>query len=570
MSFVDDINEDITTIKDGLEELHSTAKNQLVSFLQKSGSSYTELLNILKRDEALEDSFVDGSKIAELQQLSYDKDGWTNSFVAQEVEFLPEYYSSQTFPMTMDGGRIIPGSDFSDIFLDREGFWGYMRDDELPVSAEFTLTFKLEREESSKEVNRIYLRTNNSLSIEAFYRTGFGEEWVSIGIRDGRHHLWITPFGGVEIRFVATTSMFAVSYVAACKAIHSISGSLTSTYYDVTDLRKLKVEADAEIPTRTAIRQFVHITNLDSDTVAESGWIEWPNDEIVTLSANEIEAPVESGYLIPSGFIENSIVLREGYREWDAVNETDYPLVTESIERLATDYLDIPSGYLVIQDGIKAIFIGNGETRTEFSKDEDYVATYDTSSNTIHVNTVPGGRLDGMLEHPNAEVLLRKPVSIVQRRTFVLLDTDNTISVSIPTAGITIRTLHIGDTVEDEVTTQDVAIGEYAFDGEAGLTLIEVEGFDGSNPPQILSVYDYFSSRYWLRETQSMPPYSHEYYLEPAESGYKLVTPESNLFLRYLNPTEYNRVAVHFELEGTEDTAPLLRGYKLVNTIDKI
>jgi hypothetical protein len=152
----------------------------------------------------------------------------------------------------------------------------------------------------------------------------------------------------------------------------------------------------------------------------------------------------------------------------------------------------------------------------------------------------------------------------------VLLDTDNTISVSIPTAGITIRTLHIGDTVEDEVTTQDVAIGEYAFDGEAGLTLIEVEGFDGSNPPQILSVYDYFSSRYWLRETQSMPPYSHEYYLEPAESGYKLVTPESNLFLRYLNPTEYNRVAVHFELEGTEDTAPLLRGYKLVNTIDKI
>lgn len=571
MSFVDEINEDINTIKEGIEDLHTRAKKQITSFIQKSGSSHTELLNILKRDEQFEDSFVDGSKIAAVDQLSYDKDGWTNSFVVNEVLFLPEYYTSQAYPMIMEGGRIIPGSNFGDIFLDREGFWGYMKDDDVPVLSEFVTTFQLASGEANKEVNRIYLRTNNIVTVEAFYRENFGDEWVSIGTRGGRHHLWTTPFQGVEIRFQATTTMLAVSFLAACNATYATSGGLTSTYYDITNLRKLRIEADAEIPTGTAIRPFVHITNLETDEIAESGWVEWADkDEIVTLAATEIMAPVESGFLVPSGYINDSIVLRKGYREWEVVDTVDYPLVTESVERLSTNYLDIPDDYLVIHGGIQSLFFGTGETRTEFEINEDYTATYDSDNNTIFVSTIPGGRLDGMVEHPNAEVLLRKPVVVQQRRTFVYLENDNDISVSVPTEGITIRTLHIGDTIEDEITIQGATIGTYTISAKAGLTLIEVEGYSGANPPEILSVYDYFSSRHWLRESDSMPPETNEYYLDPAESGYTIVTPEANLYLRYLNSTDYNNVAVHFELEGTEEVAPLLRGYKLINTIDKI
>jgi hypothetical protein len=570
MSFIENINTDIGVLKDGITELHDRAKKQVTSFIQKSGSSYTELLNILKRDEQFEDSFVDGSKVAALDQLSYDRDGWTNSFIANEVKFLPEYYTSVTYPMVMDGGRIIPGSDFSDIFLDREGFWGYMKDDELPVTTEFTVTFYLNRGETNKEANRVYLRTNNIVTVEAFYRTTYGDEWISLGTREGRHHLWTASFSGVEIKFQAITSMFAVSFLAVCKATYATSASLTSTYYEITDLRKLKIDMDNDIPLGTAIRPFVHITNTDSSTIAESGWVEWNDDEIVTLAATEIEAPVESGFLIPSGYIEDSIVIRKGYREWEELSTMDYPLVTESVDRLATNYLDLPTGYLVMQGGVKAIFHGNGETRTEFERNEDYTVTYDTDLDTILINTIPGGRLDGMVEQPTAEVILRKPVPVIQRRTFVYLENDSYILMSIPTAGITLRTLHIGDSIENENTIQDITMGEYTISGKAGLTLIEVEGYSDINPPMIISVYDYFSSRYWLRESDSMPPETNEYYLEPAESGYKLVTPDTNLFLRYLNPTENNFVALHFEFEGTENIAPLLRGYKLINTIDKI
>lgn len=571
MTFIENINADIETLKDGIADLHSRAKKQVTSFIQKSGSSYTELLNILKRDTQFEDSFVDGSKIAALDQLSYDRDGWTNSFVANEVRFLPEYYTSKTYPMIMNGGRIIPGSDFSDIFLDREGFWGYMKDDDIAVPAEFSIVFELRPGETSKDVNRVYLRTNNILSVEAFYRPAFGDEWISLGIRDNRHHLWTVPFTGVELKFQATGTMFAVSFLSVCNATYAISGSLTSTYYDITDLRKLRIDTDADVPQGTAIRSFVHITNTVSDTIAESGWVEWSDrDDIVTLAATEISAPVESGFLIPSGYIEDSIVLRKGYREWDTISTTDYPLVTESIDRLATNYLDIPVGYVVIQGGVKAVFSGNGETRTEFERNEDYTVTYDTDANTILVETIPGGRLDGMVTQPTVEVLIRKPVSVNQRRTFVYLENDSDIVVSIPTAGITLRTLHIGDSIENENTIQNVSIGEYTISGKAGFNLVEVEGHSSVTPPEILSVYDYFSSRYWLRESESMPPETNEYYLDPAESGYKLVTPDSNLFLRYLDPTENNKVAVHFELEGTEEIAPLLRGYQLINTIDKI
>ncbi len=569
MTFTEDFNTSINELKTTIEELHTRSKEQVTSFIQKSGSSYTELLNILKRDTLLEDTFVDGSKIAEIDQLSYDRDGWTNSFVTTEVPFLNEYYTSTTYPMVMDGGRIIPGSDFSKLFLDREGFWGYMKDDDISTPSEFSLTFKLKNNQPVS-ANRIYLRTNNILDVECFYRPDFGEEWVSLGSRGGRHHVWTAPFVGVEIKFSTTTTMFAISFVAVCEAIFAKSGSFTSTYYTVDDLRKLRIDVDADIPAGTNIRKFINITNTIPNTVPDSGWIEWNGDDVITLSTIETLAPVESGYIIPSGYVQDSIVLRKGYREWDNVTEVDYPLVTESIERLGTNYLDIPAGYMVVQDGVASMFIGDGDSRTNFTKDEDYTVTYNTDADTVLVTNIPGGRLDGILEHPYAEIRIRKPISVVQRRTFVYLENDNDIVVSIPTPGITLRSLHIGDTIENEITIENIETGEYTIEGKSGLTLVEVENFDSVNAPQILSVYDYFSSRYWLRESESIPPETNEYYLDPAESGFKLVAIDTNLYLRYLIPTDYNNVAISFELEGTEQIAPLLRGYELVNTIDKI
>lgn len=568
MSFVEDFNEKLGQVQEELDLLFTRSKEQVLSLEDKSNSSFTELSNIFRRDTALEDTFVDGSKIFSSEGILFDKDGWTNTFTVEEVKFLPEYYTKVTFPLTMAGGRVIPGSNFAGIFSDRDGFWGYMRDDEQKVDTEFTLTFDLTK--GVPHLNKLYLRTNNSLIIEGFYRSSFQGEWVSLGLRSGQHHVWTESFDAVEVRFTCTTNIISVSLVQAGKATFGSSGILTSTYHTVDNLRFLTIEKDADTPPGTSIRTFVHISNDPDQDPPGSGLIEWEEEKLVTLANDEYRAPTASGYIIPSGYIESSLVVRTGYRTWETIDTTDYSIVTESIDRLADSYLDIPAGYKVISEGLKALYSGTGETRVEYSEGDDYTVVYDVEGNTIRVNYLTGGRLpsDPVVE-PTAEVIIRKPTTVLQRRTFVNLEIDREISITIPTTGIIVRTLHVGDTIENETTVQDPDVGVYTFDGKKGLNLIEIEGHNVNNPPELFGSYDYFSTRYRQRKSETTPPGSNEFYLEPAGGGLKLVSAGSDLYIRYLVPTEYNNISVRFEMDGREDISPTMRSYKLVNRIDR-
>lgn len=578
MSFINDFNSQIARIQTQVDTLYTRAKEQVLSLLDKSNSSFTELSSIFRRDTSNEDSFVDGSKIFETEGLALDKNGWTNAFTVNEVLFLDDYYQRITFPMSMLGGRVLPGSRFLDIFREREGFWGYFREDGQAVDSEFTLSFKVTPEEPTASVNRLYLRTNNDLTVEAFYRASFQDDWTSLGTRSGQHHIWSTAFTGVEVRFLAHTDLFSVSLVQAGQASFDLEGSLTSTYYEVEDLRNLTVQKDADIPLGTALRTFVHITNTPPATPPVSGLIPWEEEKLVTLAATEFAGPVASGHVIPSGYIDSSLVVRTGFEQWETVSTIDYKIVTLSVDRLGSTFLDIPSGHKVIEGGVKAIFMGNGESRTDFAEDDDYTVRYDLDNNTIQILYTNGGRLpiyltdrnyDSPEVEPSAEVLLRQPVTVLQRRTFVLLEADGNITITIPTTNITVRTLHIGDTIEDEITVQGPPIGTYTFVGKEGLNLIEVEGYDAGNPPVLSGVYKYFSTRYRLQKSETEPPDADEYYLSSVAGGLRLAATGANLYMRYLVPTGYNHVSVRFEFEGKEDAAPLLRAYRLLNRVDQ-
>lgn len=571
MTFYANMVEDMSSIKDGIETLFQRARLQALRFSEKETSTFNELRHIQKRDQALEDSFVEWSKIDTYENLVFDKGAWTNVFYIDEVRFTEDLYSKATYPMEIDG-NIIPGSNFAGIFLDQSEYWGYTSRSGTEVSAAFSLPFELKEGETSVQVNRVHLRTNNELDVELLYQETFGGEWISMGTRPGRDHLWTGLFNGVQIKFSATTSVFGVSFVAAGLASFEHSGELISTYYEVDDLRKMDIEMNAEIPTNTYIRKFVHISNATpSGTVADSEWVPWESEDIVTLANNEYSYPIYSGYIIPSGYLEESLVVRDGYDTWDDVTATDYTPVTESLI-LTADSLTIPAGYLIIDNGIQTVYSGEGESRTIWTKDTDYAALYSVSANTIQIMGVSEEFKD-YYGDIYAEVRMRAPVAVRQRRIFVHLENDRDIILWIPAAsdGCSIRTLFIGDTIQYENTTENVTGGtSVTISGLAGINLIEVEDFDDANPPSLVGSYLTFAKRYWKKESVASDIEANEFYLEPVASGWAIHTTGDNLWARWLEPTGYNYVAVKFEFEGLEQEAPSLRGYKIINTIDKL
>ena len=566
MAFIEDFNSNIEDLKNDINDLFSRAKQQVISVDDKSTAAITELSSIFIRDNPLEDTFVDGSNIFSTQNMVYDKSGWTPSLVATEVKFLPSYYSKATFPMVMDGGGVVPGSVFSNIFNDT-GFWGYMRNDDTQVLSEFTLSMDLTN--GTPHLGKVYLRTSSNLDVELFYRSTTGGPLISLGVQGGQRHVWTGSFDVVDLTFQTTTNAFTVLQVQAASIVFDQSGVLTTDYRTVNNLRLMTIETDADIPNGTAIRTFVSITNDGTQDPPISGLIEWTGEKLVTLANQEFMGPTTSGSVIPSGYIESSLVVRAGYLTWDTVNTTDYAIVTQSVDRLVDSTLDIPTGDLVISGGLTTLYIGQGDARTEFSLNQDYVVNYDLFNNAVHVSYVAGGRLPTSPEQqPTAEIILRQPTLVVQRRTFVDLEIDRNITVTIPTNGISIRTLHVGDTIEGEITVESPPIGVYKFPGRKGLNLIEIEGYDSNNLPQLVGSYDYFSMRYRQQRSDTEVLGSNEFYLNPVSGGLQLVSRESNLWMRYLMPTGYNNVSIRFEFEGQDTIAPVLRSYNIVNRID--
>jgi hypothetical protein len=567
MTFTEDFNSNISIIKNDISMLFDRAKKQVISLDDKSNSSITELSSIFSRDSLLEDTFVDGSKVFSTENLVYDKDGWTPSLFTREAKFIPDYYTKGTFPMSMVGGVVIPGSSFYSIF-NNTGFWGYMRNDNIPVPVEFTLSMDLTN--GIPHLGKVYLRTNSVVDVELYYRESSGGSLVSLGIRSGQHHVWTGAFDAVDLTFKAVTNIFPIALVQAAIVNFDQSGKLTTNYREVENLRLMSIETDADIPNGTAIRTFVHISDTLTEDPPASGLIPWEEENIVTLANQEFKGPSASGTLIPSGYIESSLVIKTGYLSWDTVNSIDYSVVTESVDRLADSTLDIPQGHLVVSGGLTSLYLGQGDARTDFSQNDDYVVAYDLDANTVKVSYVNGGRLPTTPEEqPTAEIILRRPTQVAQRRTFVDLDIDRDITVSIPTF-LTIRTLHVGDTIEDEITVENPPIGIYTFPGKKGLNLIEIENFDVNNLPQLVGSYNYFSTRYHQQKSETTPPNTNEYYLEPINGGLKLVSSNSDLWVRYLVPTGNNNVSIQFQFEGNGDVAPTLRSYKIINHIDTV
>lgn len=584
--FITLFNDYLAKVKPVIVDLFETTKSQLLKETSKSMTSYMELTNVFPKRDTMEDDFQDLSKVELDENMIIDKDGYTLGYTIDEVAFEDSVYTTNTYSMVMNNGEIIPGSKFSNIFNDSIGFWGYQSD--MVTQAYFSINLK-----SKSTINKVYLETNNFMPVTLFIKEDFDTEWIEIGIRNDNHHMWnFAPLSCVALRFQSDTSLFSVSRLKVGMAKYKRFGTFLSKAYDVDDLYRLKLIADQDVPNNTNISYSILVSGqveeypiIDESII--SGGVVWH-----TASGTIDELT------LPSGYIDDSLNIKVGYRTWDIVDEYDYSWITEEYSPNVSGVIDIVSDYILLDECVQQIKLGN----TVFVKGSDYSVDYsDISIRRIRIILLEGTKIP-VAEFANVKcsVLAKNMVRVRQMRAYVELDKDEDIIIegfaATPSEeDFTIRHLVLKDEIVRDVTqgfnhlNRDILLervdgGEWLFQyrvkGQEGINLIEFEPRSACEFPLDLNIkwLDYYSKRYTLIQVTSDPDET-EYVIDPildvsgVVQAYELDSEASGvLYAEYaesvvgpsgLLDTEIQLKAVLTSTDG--QNTPTLRSYLLEN-----
>ncbi len=480
----------------------------------------------------------------------------------------------------MLNGEIIPGSKFSDVFNDGIGFWGYQ-------SSEKTNSyFSIDLNERVR-INKVFLGTNNFISVDLYIKENHDKEWIKIDTREGIKHVWnFYPQYCVSLKFESNTDLFSVTKIQAGLASYQKNGVLETEYYTVRDLYRLKLTANAEVPENTGIDFGILIENQTeeypiSDDVLITGGVIW----------HEASGILPTG-ILPSGYVEDSLTVKSGYNEWETIDTYDYTWVAEEENPSGSGEIQFSTEYRVIEGSLQRVSLGN----TVFSEGVDYSADYSEISSrkvtiTLLENTnIPTAEIGNL----NCSLLVRKREQVRQIRTYIDLDYDEDIIVQGFNVPFNIRHVVIKDEIIRD-TTQEIntsnlsvlledieSISSYVIKGLAGTNLIEIEPLEGSTfpPPVVINGLDYFARRYNLIETSDVPDDT-EYNLVPVLDpfgiplSYNVVPgPSGVLWMSYaesiINSSGIldSRIKLRSTFISTDGgNTPTLRYYKLLNHV---
>lgn len=609
--FIDIFNEKLDNIKLGINKVYEKTKEQYSKQKNKSFTSYMELTHVYPKRKNYEDDFQDMTKIESEDSVIFDPDGYTLAYKVEDKKFKKDYYTKKIYPLTMIGGAVIPGSDFSDIFKNNIGFWGYQASNK--TKAFFSLDFA-----EKEEINKVYLKSNNSMDITLYIKEDFNKDWVEIGTRSGARHVWnFTPIDCVSLKFISNTNLFSVSRLQAGLARYNKNGALVSNYYEIQNLYRLKFETNDDIPENTDLDFFIRVSGqpdlyLIEDETIITGGVDWD----INTDDN----------ILPSGYIEDSLTVKVGYNQWEIIDTYDWKWEKNSLPLNADDGSGLPYGnftgvldfsdlpdhkYKILQDSLHKVKLG--ETGTEFVKDVDYSVEYDLNAKTITVKKLDGSSIpDPQIINLKCTVLYRKKVSIKQIRAYVNLENAQDIILQdFPAidADTYFKVRHVvarNEIIKDitqEINNNNKSIfivkvpydpenpatgtDSYIIKGLEGLNLIEIEFLDATDPENIIKYLpgepdppeqsdlpilknvDYFSRKYALEKVLENPQ-DGEYMVQPFGSLYEVVAyPSGGLWLNYAEtifPSGLSYIQLETRFISTDGkNAPTLRGYNIEN-----
>jgi len=582
MNFIDFFNTKLVAIKTAIGILYEDTKTQYLKQLSKSFASYIELRHVFPKRADYADDFQDLTRVVREDNLVLDRDGYNLGYIVTEKKFRSDVYSMATYPMYMQGGQAIPGSDFQDIFNDDIGFWGYRAS--TATESYFTVDFQ-----QKESINKVFLSTNNTLDVDLYIKEDYDKEWVHIAARAGLNHVWnFKAQDAVALKFVAVTALFVVSRLQAGLAAYQQTGIFESDYYTIADLYHLKLTTDKDVPENTTIDFSILIGGQSTehpikDDAVISGGVIW-----------HTASGVFPAYMLPASYIPESLTVKVGYNEWDAVDTYDWAwTVVPATDIVASSgALQLSSEYKVIEGSLQKVMLGG----TAFQEGLDYSVSYNVNSAQITVTRLANSSIPiDELNTLSYAILARKREAVKQLRTYVQLASDSNIILQNCIVPFNVRHVVMkNDIVRD--TTQDInagnmnallsnidGISSYVISGQAGTNLIEVTFFDGTGAPtfpdplslDIINV-EHFSKGYRLMEVVTSPN-EHEYSIEPVitASGiidsYTMTTGAGPKTLQIdyaqslAQTMNIKLKATFISTDGTN--TPTLRSYKIENTM---
>ena len=530
----DKYNPYLEQLKSMTEYLYESALVNEDKQEKRAAASYREMISIKEAQEDLQDNFQDFSKLeSQLDVVRYGKE-FSLGFKAIEREFLAEYYSKKVYPMAMTNGYPIPGSLFNEIFNDNTKYWGFVSD-EISLSS-----FELRLQEK-QAANKIYLSTTHDITVKAYAKSNFDDDYVYLGERSGIDHVWnFWPTNVVSVKFESDTNAFAVRYVSVALCQYRTHGTITTESFDIDDLYKLRLEVDSDVPSGTSL-EFYGVLNNNRFKLSQTDvniitggveWLEYPPAYTTLTGSGVIPYPsgypfypdpsgtvlptpstiLPSGYLlVPSGImpsgtsgligilpydlIEDSVIAHSGYKKWNIIDsEIDY--VWEDFDFSVNPFTGvvnilIPNNpdFIIPLESVKNVYTGTTDSKREFEKGVDYGVISTPTTLTLDITS------DDMLNASNltAEVLLRVATPIRQVRTYVNSIIEK--SVGLDFSGISgyvdgvskaiVRVATIDGMITDEIlfeTTNDSATVTL----NPGTTLIELEFYTDASDEDTL------------------------------------------------------------------------------------
>ena len=556
---INTFNNNLNKIRTDIEELFENTKTQIKNQYDKGLAAWFELTHLAKKRGDYEDDFQDMSKVDTLHDVLYDNNGFVLSYNSEEVPLQDSYYTSKVHPITMRDSNLITGSYFASIFHDDNGFWGHVT--ETPTDISFSIDFKIK-----SDCNRVYLKTNNIIDITLYYKENISErDWIQLETKQGKDHIWNVYITAEVLMFKAKSNLICLNRLEVSKAKYLKYGYIISDEYNIPNLNSLTLETDTTIPENTDIKYSL---------ILESGVFNIENNIELLTNVDWIET---TDINLLSGWVDESLLVRSGYKQWNQVVTNDWEWVIEEVDLVSSSAneefsVTFSTDYSVVKGGVNKVYEKNSDNVYEENK--DYTIRYD--DNTIYIRAVAfasGGKIQYDIVTLTCSIIIRKKIQVNQQRSYVMLDRDNEIEIDNITTIDTLRHLHIGNTIDhEEIVTYPTF--PYSFDGFAGFNLVEVEGSGiyYTNPN-----LEFFSNRYPLRRVPE-PSGSDisllndgEYFIYESGSlaSGVIFTNEEDLWVQYAMPKEEQvGIQLKIELFGDGDNTPRIEQYKLTNAVE--